>query len=225
MSLESILGVDQPVEVTLWPEGLSGEGLEFVFQTVVRECAGHKFRVDLPPKPDKTFWQLAVPGVIAGVVVPGTSKPLVLYPVIDTLWRDEEYERGMWFRLESNRQAREQRREYVRVEIALPIAVEFGSATSPQKIPATTLDLSGGGVKFNSAQQFTANREIVILAQFETEKPALRLKAEVVYSRENPPVKGKSTSYTTASRFKRLNQAEENAIMHECFKHELGLAE
>ena len=115
-----------------------------------------------------------------------------------------------------------QRRRYVRIDLFIPIQVVLNMADDELTVNAKTLDISGGGIRFYSRQEFQVDDLLILTLPFESGE-VVTVNAKVVLSRESNKDGIDGGYYTTAASFYDLSERQESLIVSECFQHELKL--
>ena len=230
MSLENLLGKDQAVEVTLWQD--DKEEPRLVFKTTILGFAGgNKFLVGFPADKsiDKnSIKKMVEPNSVVGVVAYKENSPLiVIYPVVESVQTNTALQ-GIWLKLLNTEQAEMvQRRFHFRIDLNLPVAVkQAGDDDDTPPAKGTTLDMSGGGLKFTSRRRYEKDEALVVSVQFPEEAEPVDVHCEVVYSSDNRRKQADgSDAFITACRYSanKMDQRTETLIMKECFRAELGL--
>ena len=216
----------QSVEITVWDA--NDDDFEYIFKSTIVSVADNLFLIEEPLNVGKGVLALLEKGVVVGVVVYADKKPVIIYPTVYS--QQEKTPRGYWFKIPDDAMSETiQRRSHVRVEMKLPIVIEYEDSVGiTQEMEGQTLDISGGGLKLTSSRGFVSTQEVSIYLNFypeleEDEEPdeTLILPAKIVFSTENPKAKGAKDFYITAVQFTDLPDKYVTKIMGECFKKEL----
>lgn len=222
----SFLDPGQNLEITVWRMDNDEEGITFL--THIKELTENAMVITLPSS------QLGVklapilqPGTVIGAVSYGSKSPIIFYPVVmgEVTKKMSEYR----LQLPDTFEPLAQQRRYVRVPMRIPIKVERSAPSGGTVvIPANTLDLSGGGIKFDSARLFAIDEEIRIILSLTPDENPIVANAKVVMSQHSDFVvtsfstEGSNRGlYVTAASFINLTQQQENAIVAECFRREI----
>lgn len=218
--LRNTLKIHQKLKVTVWHP--SDDTVEYTFSSVILDFQSSKILIAGPAETEVTA--LMQPETLIGIVVNDkTPHPVIFYPMVERPVTKHQGKplAGYWIRLPENCQVEVvQRRQYVRVPMTIPIQV-----TEPNKRPlaASTLDISGSGLRFQSVGKYTPGTTLELQIQFSEQQPPLQLKAKVVSSQENPNRWQSQLHYVTACHFEGLDEQAEQQLVRECFRRELGL--
>lgn len=216
--LQKILNVGQKVQITVWHP--QDDNIEYAFAANICEMAGHLLKVALPGDVDEAVLPLLEQGVVVGVVVETYPNPYIFYPAIQSPL--DSLNREFWLKIPEDVQVSTvQRRKHVRVPMVIPIQLEYLIAERWIPIAARTEDVSGGGVRFTSLRLFLMGQELRIHLPFGPSESILHLKAKVVYSAQNRIKKQAEDIYVTSCQFLDLDDAQEMALVRECFRREL----
>lgn len=106
-----------------------------------------------------------------------------------------------------------QRREYVRVPIQVKIVVQ--SEENPKGVIASTLDVSGGGLRFSYNDELTPGEEVTVSIYF-PEMKIIKVKGVVIHNDFLP-----ENVYVLA--FTEINEMDRDIIIKKCFEEQAKL--
>lgn len=217
--LKKALKPELRLQITVWDP--DDESVEHVFNSVILEHAGAMLRIAPPPTTEgKAINPFMRKGLVVGVVMETYPAPFIFYPIINDT--PQNVADGYWLTIPENTEVEVfQRRRHVRIPMTVTFELEFPIGQSTLSIQAQTCDVSGGGMLFTSSRTFPKQQELWVHLQFDPEQPKMRLRAIVVFSRENRTQKGKNDKYATACQFIGLDAAQEMLLVRECFRCEL----
>jgi c-di-GMP-binding flagellar brake protein YcgR len=216
--LKKALKAELRLQVTVWDP--DDESAEHAFSSFVMEAAGSMMRIAPPAENADKIIPLMKKGFVVGVVMETYPSPYIFYPIIhiDPVKPAE----GIWLMIPNNTEIEVfQRRRHVRIPMEVPIDLEFANGAMTVSMPARTIDVSGGGLMFNSQRCFPKDEELTIYLQFDLEQPRMVLPSKVVLSRENRTPKREDDRFSTAVQFVGLDAAKEMLLVRECFRCEL----
>jgi c-di-GMP-binding flagellar brake protein YcgR len=216
--LKKAIKAELRLQVTVWdPED---DTAEHTFSSFIIEGAGSMMRIAPPVEDADTIIPLMKKGFVVGVVMETYPTPYIFYPIIHN--DPSNPADGIWLMIPSNTEIEVfHRRRHVRIPMEVPIDLEFANGAMTVSMPGRTIDVSGGGLMFNSQRCFPKDETLIIYLQFDLEQPRMMLPAKVVLSRENRMPKRVEDQFSTAVQFVELDAAKEMLLVRECFRCEL----
>jgi hypothetical protein len=219
-TLQKHLQPDTRLEITVWdPEN---ENSEHHFTSFIEAVGGLNIRIAGPgPSKSLKITPLLAPGLVIGILLDANPSPFLFYPVVQSRTDDGE---SYWLQIPPSAEVQRLKlRGHVRITMVVPFEVEYALANSLIRMKARTEDLSGGGLKFSSSKKFLKDQILRLRIQLNPELPELSLSGKVVYSSENQRPRYTDDLFVTACQFVNLTPVDENIIMRECFRRELGM--
>ncbi|WP_373531895.1 flagellar brake protein [Vampirovibrio sp.] len=219
---QDALVTGQKVQVTIWDA--EDDSIEYTFSSQIDQMGKTMLSLAAPSSGVASIYPLLQPGVVVGVMLEINPTPCIFYPVIAS---KPTAEGGIfWLKIPENPQIEfVQRRKHVRIPMVIPFVLEYMQADKPISMSARTDDLSGGGMRFTGMRLFPPAQQLRIKLPLAGGPQVLQLKARVVYSVQNSRKKHPEDLYIVACQFQDLEDAQEMALVRECFRHELKLKE
>jgi hypothetical protein len=226
-TLQAHLRTSPTLQVTVWNP--LDETVEYTFPASIAETAGTLVRLS----PEPGFFSADVPPLlqrdaIVGIFLEACPTPFLFYPKVQI--PPAEKTGCFWIRLNEDMSIEPLRiRRHVRIPLVTPFEVALRQAGGtgegePQYLPAQTVDISGGGLKFTSPAPFQSEQALSLRLKLDTKEPPLLLKAVVILCEEKHlPQQPSEWRYVVACRFVDPTPVQERLIMKECFRRELSL--
>jgi c-di-GMP-binding flagellar brake protein YcgR len=218
---QKALVINQKVQVTVWD--LQDDTVEYSFNSHITEVSRNMLALAPPTTQAALIYPLLQQGVVLGVLIETDPNPYVFYPLIAS--KPASQNSDFWLKIPENPQIEFiQRRQHVRIPMVIPFELEYLLSGRPIPMSAQTEDLSGGGIRFTCARMFPLGQELYIKLPLTLVGQVLQLKAKVVFSAQKSPHKKTSEDlYIVACQFQDLEDAQEMALVRECFRRELDL--
>lgn len=214
------LVINQKVQVTVWDP--QDDTVEYSFTSHITEVGGNMFSLAPPTKQAALIYPLLQQGVVVGAMIETNPSPYIFYPLIALKPASENSD--FWLKIPENTQVEFiQRRRHVRIPMVIPFELEYLLSGRPIPMSALTEDLSGGGMRFTCTHMFPLGQELNIKLPLTLVGQVLQLKAKVVFTAQSRHKKASEELYAVACQFQGLDDAQETALVRECFHRELGL--
>lgn len=227
--LQAHLRISQVLQVTVWNP--LDDAVEYTFPASIEETAGTLVRLS----PENGFFPAEIPSLlqretIVGIFLEACPTPFLFYPKVQIPPVDKTG--YFWIRLSEDMAIEPlQIRRHVRVPFvtifeAAPWQEHAPSGEEEELhyLPARTVDISGGGLKFLSNVEFRPEQALALRLKLDPKEPVLLLKAFVIACEERRLRRQfPEWRYAVACRFAELNPTQERLIMKECFRRELSL--
>lgn len=227
-SLESLLSINLALQITVWLNDDDPDEAGEEFASWIKDRSAGRILVDLPPKSRPELYDgLRKPDAVVGVTFHNQVGKYIFYATVEKIQLQGLI--GAWLALPQDYEA-VQRRRHVRVQMAIPCLLLYqGGGDQCYNIPAITLDVSGGGVRFRSAREFSMGDLLTLQFRFHEDSPLLTLKAKVVYSEKSSNPAGRAGAppsdypIVSAVQFQDIGDSMEKLIVSECFRREMAL--
>ncbi|MGE0200228.1 MAG: PilZ domain-containing protein [Candidatus Melainabacteria bacterium] len=226
MGIRDTLSPNMRVDVTVWEEGSADDDEGYTFSGSVHQVLLNRVLINCPVSHVAQVQKRLSPGACVGVVAYARNNAIIFYPTAEK-WAENTGNTLLLHYDENTAVEKIQQRQYIRVEVAVPIRLEYQPDPKQperwQPINGVTVDVGGGGIKFACAKLFTKDKPIIILMQLAEGEEVVRFPAKILYSRENPEHTGNHDFFVAACQFDTIPDKDRTALVGWCFKQELAL--